>query len=103
MDWKEEITQRYLKHKSFGEEVSDLLKHLLDELQEQGVPTKCNLSSHYPLEWSVTIGMNNFTVKGNDIYKSKEVYDGNGFIHNHNKDTKEVLQELLVEQYTRTF
>ncbi|MEW4370108.1 hypothetical protein [Paenibacillus kandeliae] len=103
MDWIEEITQRYIKHKNFGEEVSDVLKQLLDQLEEKGVPTKCNLSSHYPLEWSVSIGMNNFMIKGNDIYKNKEVYDGNGLIHNHGRDTREVLQQLLVEEYTRTF
>lgn len=103
MDWKEEIIQRYVKHKNFSEEVSDLLKELLEQLEEEGVPTKCNLQSHYPLEWSVSIGMNSFTIKGNEIYKSKEVYDNNGFIHNHNRDTREVLQQLLVEEYTKTF
>ncbi|WP_458122117.1 hypothetical protein [Paenibacillus sp. Z6-24] len=103
MSWAEIISQRYRAHKDFKEEIEAVLKNCLEELEGLGVPTSQTLTSHYPLEWMVCIGLKKFILKGNDIYRNKEVYDSNGLIHSHDRDTLEVVQELLLDEFSKTF
>ncbi|ANF97297.1 hypothetical protein [Paenibacillus bovis] len=103
MSWAEVISQRYRLHKEFKEEIEEVLKECLQELEDLSVPTSLSLTSHYPLEWMVCIGLKKFILKGDDIYRAKEMYDGNGLIHSHDRNTQEVLQEILLEEFSKNF